>query len=752
MSSTPGTPRRLGPYELVSPLGAGGMGEVWRAVDSRLGRSVAVKVIASGLAHDDQIRARMQREARSVSALNHPNICSLFDIGHDDGSDYLVMELVEGDTLAERLLAGPLPVDRIVAVASQVVQAMEEAHSHGVTHRDLKPANIMLTSRGLVKVLDFGLATRSRTEQPDGDHTLVKSSAGMMIGTLAYMSPEQANGAQADERSDIFSIGVILYEMATGVRPFDGTPAQVAAQLLAGQARPLRSINPDLPVALERLVAKCMATDPSLRYQSAAALLADLQSVTAPPRQARASREAVPKRVAKKVKEESVAVLPFVNATGDPQLDYLSDGIAEGVLHALSKSSGLRVLARSTTFRYRNALDPAAVGRELKVRTVLTGEVSVRRGAVAVSAELLDARKGAHLWGSVYPDAEAQAVQSEIAREAAATLNVRDAVRGARAAVDDEAYRQYLRGRHSLNKGTSQSLHSAIQAFQQSIDRDPAFALGFAGLADAYLMYEAFTQVRAGGVLSKARAAAARALQLDESVAEACTSLAMVDFQEWNWTAAEAGFLRAMALNPNYQVAPHWYSMYLITRERLEEALRYAERAREIDPLSATIAVHVSATKLMTGRVAEGVHELRRLGEVETGVPMIHQWLAHGYLLAGDNELAIAEFEKEVEVSGNGPLALAALGFGLSRVGRADEARGIVNTLLQRFGGGEVQPMWIAGVYAGLRETEHAFGWLETAVQAERSATTTYITWPPWFDELKSEPRYIELLRLMGLR
>jgi TolB-like protein len=442
-------------------------------------------------------------------------------------------------------------------------------------------------------------------------------------------------------------------------------------------------------------------------------------------------------------------VLPFANRTGDPQLDYLSDGIAEGVLHLLSRVGELHVLARSTTFRYRDASDPVAVGAELKVRAVLTGEVSLRRGSVAVSAELIDVKSGAHLWGGSYPDAQAQSVEETIAREAGASLDSRAVVQARQKAVNDEAYRLYLRGRHSLNKWTSESLRSAIRSFEEAIDREPSFALGFAGLADAYVVSELQSEPLTIGSLGKARAAARRALQIDDSIEEAHTSLAVADFKGWNWEAAERGFQRAIALNPNYETAYYWYGIDLVTRGRIAEALEKMERAHEIDPFSAPIAAHRAICKALTGRVDEAIRELKALALSAPDTPLIHQWLASAYYLNHQMDLAIESAEREVASSNDGNVSLANLAFLLSRNGRADGARAILQTLLER---NDVRPFWLAGAYAGLGDVDHALQCLESGVyERDRGPETTYITWPPWFDDIKSEPRFIAILKHMGL-
>src|SRR5581483_1683532 len=695
------------------------------------------------LAGDEQIRARLQREARSVSALNHPNICALFDIGSDSGFDYLVMEFVEGETLARMLAAGAMPVESILSIGAQIIEAVQEAHILGITHRDLKPANIMVTPRGRVKVLDFGLATRA--EAHADDVTAVHSGAGMMIGTLAYMSPEQASGAPIDHRSDIFSIGVLLYEMVTGSRPFDGTPAQIGAKLLMGSAPPVQDLRPDVPPRLARLIERCMARMPEDRFPTASAVLSELKNANEPERR---RRERLPPK-SKKTRFDSIAVLPFTNTSGDESLNYLSDGIAEGVLHQLSKSSTLRVLARSTTFRYRDNPDPVAVGRELRVPAVLTGELNIRRGSVTISVELVDTKKGAHIWGRVYADAEARTIDEQIAREAAEALDAGDHFRTSRPALDSEAHKLYLRGRYAMNKSTQQALSSAIQSFRESIDRDPTFALGFAGLADAYLMFDRYSESQIRGSLSKARAAAMRALQIDDSVAEAHTSLAMTEFNQWNWDAAEREFRRAIALNPNYDTAHYWYSIYLVTRRRIPEAVESVQRAHELDPLSAPIASHLATFKVMNGDVKEGVKELERLAETDPGIPMLHQWLAYAYFADGQHERAIAEQECCVSITNRGNLALANLAFYCGRGGQIDRAKEILAELSQR---DDVPPMCRAGVDAALRDYESALTWLEKTVHDPHcSANATYATWPPWFDEVQEHPRYVAVLSHMGL-
>ena len=485
-----------------------------------------------------------------------------------------------------------------------------------------------------------------------------------------------------------------------------------------------------------------MEKAPGDRYQSAADLLIDLRGSGA-----RAAKAAKPP--AKKAKIDSIAVLPFTNRTGDAQLDYLSDGIAEGVLHQLSRVGDLRVLARSTTFRYRDAGDPVAVGAELKVRAVLTGEVSMRRGGVAVSAELIDVKNGSHLWGGSYPDAQAQSVEETIAREATASLDARAVVRTQQRTVDDEAYRLYLRGRHSLNKWTAESLRSAIRAFEQAIDREPSFALGFAGLADAHIVSELQSESVTVGSLAKARAAARRALQIDDSIAEAHTSLAVADFKEWNWDTAERGFQRAITLNPNYEAAYYWYCMYLVTRGRIGEALEKIEKAHEIDPFSAPIASQRAVCKVIGGHVQEGIRELRALTESAPETALLHQWLAFAHYRNDELDQALECAKREVEASNEGNVALANFSFYLGKAGRMDEARAHLQTLLGR---DDVRPFWLAGVYAGLGDADNTIKCLENGVFArDRGPETTYITWPPWFEDLQNEPRFTALLKHMGL-
>lgn len=771
---------RLGAYEIVSPIGAGGMGQVYLARDTRLGRSVAVKVLPEAFIADAALRARFEREAQTISSLNHPRICALHDIGQQDGVEYLVMEHIEGETLAARIARGPLELSAVIRIAEQIAEAIEDAHAHGITHRDLKPANIMITARGDVKVLDFGLAKSTLNADPGADEvTALRSSAGLIVGTLAYMSPEQLQTLPVDWRSDLFSLGAIVFEMTTGSRPFGGSSAaELIANILRSEVPAVSDLRPGVPPALDRIVHRLLYKDPAGRYQSATEFLTEWRAMSSsysssPVKTKRLGRRLVipallgltavvvgvtlaPKFSRQQQQQrqiESMAVLPFVNRSRDPGLEYLSDGLAESAIEHVSSLPGLRVMARSTSFRYRNQqFDPQKIGRELNVAAILTGEVVQRTEGLSVTAEMVNSEDGSRIWGARYGGEEQDAlfIQQRLARDLSRLLRP-DHERNARRGTDDgEVYQLYLQGRHALNKWTPESHRAALGYFDRAIQRDPSYALAYAGMAAAYVTFEPYSGAPASEWLPRARAAAMRALDLDPDLAEAHASLAMVHFNSFEWMEAEQRLRRAIRLNPNYAEAHDWYSQYLVTMGRRTEALREAERARQLDSLSPTINANVAACRLLTGDLDRGIAELKRLSEVDPDFPLAYQWLAFGYMQTRQFDLAVEALRRGVEVSGGSPLSVVNLAFGYLQAGRREEARRIAAEVIQRYEREAGEAIIIAGAYVAAGEDEKALDWLERGA-AERIGTMTYVTWPPWFDHLIPHPRYLAVLRKMGL-
>ena len=754
-------------YNILRKLGSGGMGDVYLAEDTKLRRPVALKILPTEYSSDSQRKRRFLQEAHAASILTHPHICVIYEAGEtDDGVLYIAMEYVEGTTLASRINGHPMAAAEIAGFGTQIADAIDEAHAKGIVHRDLKPANIMITSRGHVKVLDFGLAKVREEEEAGGDDvsTGVRSTPGMLVGTLPYMSPEQALGHPVDHRTDIFSLGVVLYEMATGRLPFGGSTASERITNIARTDPP--ALDRSVPAGLERVIRKCLEKDPDHRFQNAHDI--DFSRPAAP-------RSAVLKTVVAvtivaaliaigviwflsrtpRNEIESLAVLPFTNATNNPDLEYLSDGIADTLINNLSRLPKLRVMARSTTFRYRGQnSDPQKIGRDLHVNALLTGEVRPHGNALDVSAELVRADDGSQIWGEHYdaPMTDALSLQnritSDVTRVIRGRLSGQQEVISKHGTDDNAAYELYLKGRYAWNKQTRESLETAKRRFQEAIDHDPHYALAYVGLADTYLAFITTEYTAEPEALPKAKAAATRALEIDDSVAEAYASLAMTQFNYWQWSDAEKNFRRSLELNPNYATAHDWYSQYLVTRGRMADALEQIRRAQQLDPLSSLIGADAGAVEAMNGNITTAIQGLEQVVKLDPGLPLAHQWLGFAYSLAGRQNDYVAEMEKAM-ASQPSDLANANLAFALHKAGRSAAAE--AQKVIVRRNEPGIEPMSVAGAYMAIDDKDHAIEWLAKGVD-RHTGTMTYITWPPWFDDIQHDPRYEHLLQRMGLR
>jgi serine/threonine-protein kinase len=606
------------------------MGEVYRAKDPRLGRDVAIKVLPASFSQDADRLRRFEQEARAAGVLNHPNITAVYDIGTHEGAPYVVQELLEGETLRAVLAGAKLPPRKAIDYALQIAHGLAAAHEKGIVHRDLKPENLFVTKDGRIKILDFGLAKLIHTEEKSPITTLPTETAGtepgVVLGTLSYMSPEQLRGQPTDTRSDIFSFGAILYEVLSGRRAFRGASAADTMSAILKEDPPDLSVtNQNLPPGLERIVRHCLEKNPEQRFQSARDLafglesLSDIRGLVAAGRPAPAASSRRRRLLllgagvavvllalggitwvrSRGKPIHSIAVLPFVDGSRDPDAEYLSDGITESVINSLSHLSQLRVTARSTAFRYKGRdVDPQKAGRDLNVRAVVSGNVSKRGDTLVIQADLMDVGNGSQLWGNRYNRklSDILSVQEEIAKEISEKLRLR--LTGEekekltkRYTGNTEAYQFYLKGRYAWEKRTEGGLQQSIEYFQQAIEKDPSYALAYAGLADAYAVLPSYSILSPGESFPRARAAARKALEIDDGLAQAHTTLAMAlgDYDN-DWPSAEAEYKKAIALDGNYATAHHWYGLLLMAPlGRFDEALTEMRRAAELDPFSAII-------------------------------------------------------------------------------------------------------------------------------------------------------------------
>ena len=758
-------------YRILKKLGEGGMGEVYLAEDTRLGRQIALKVLPASYQYDPERRTRFLTEARAASALRSPNIAAIYDIGEHEGAMFIAMEYVDGEVLSEHISRRTMPTAEIIEITMQIADTLDEAHALGIVHRDIKSSNLMVTERGLVKMLDFGLAKVIRPESvgDEGDPTVplgAQTAVGIVMGTVSYMSPEQALGHKIDQRSDLFSLGIVVYEMLTGRLPFDGSSTtEIIDSIIHKEPIAIARFNYDVPPELERIARKCLEKDRQRRYQRAREISADLRNLrrdggTGETTNASGTGKSQPSRRSRSRKAiDSLAILPLVNASGDPDAEYLSDGITESIINTLSQLPKLRVMARSTVFRYKGGeVDPQVVGRELGVRAVLTGRVLQRGDLLIIKAEMADAGDGSHLWGEQYSRklSDIFTIEEEISREISEKLRLK--LSGAekkqlakRYTENGEAYQLYLKGRFHWNKRTEEALKKGIDYFKQAIESDPAYALAYAGLADSYNILASYSAVAPKDAFPLAKAAASRALELDSELAEGHTSLAFAKFgYDWKWTESEREFRRALKLNPGYAMAHNWFGVTVVAQGRFDEAFDQINRALELDPLSLPINTNAGWLLHLARRYDEAIEQYLRTIELDEGFGLAHRRLGQTYAQTQMYNEAVVEFQKAVKLSGEDVELLSARAHFYATLGETGKAKEVLELLEERSKNTYVPAYLVARVHLGFGDNDRVFEWLNKACD-ERYGYLAYLNVDPMFDSIRSDARFADLVRRVGL-
>jgi eukaryotic-like serine/threonine-protein kinase len=827
---------RLSHYDIIAKLGAGGMGEVWRARDTRLDREVAIKLLQQDSTADEQAKKRLIREAKAAAKLDHPNICSIYEVAEEDGRSFIVMQYVEGDTLAKVLQRKPLDLRESLDIAAQVADALGAAHSQGIIHRDIKPQNIMITPAGQVKVLDFGLAKVVRERsllESSADTESLLTEPGTVMGTIPYMSPEQVRGESLDTRTDIFSFGAALYEMVCGHAPFAAeSPAATFSSILTRDPPPLARYSREVPAELERIVAKALRKNRDERYQTIKDLLLDLKALKqeleftsklersdpstmagthstsgsgAKPSigdsvaRAGAANEDVLANSTHSVSSaeyliggikrhklgvaivvallitvgfgivyfrqptvarmpiESIAVMPFENVTHDQNIEYLSDGVTESLINSLSQLPHIRVISRSSVFSYKNQTpNLQQVAQRLNVQAVLTGRVLMQGDTLDVRVELTDAQNNAQLWGDHYTRKAADifAVQDEIARQVTDALRVR-LTGGQQEQVtkrytdNAEAYRLYLRGRYYMNEGSEEDASRAISFFDQAIALDPRYALAYAARGDTFFGMGDLS-LPMSEAIPKAKQNVTTALSIDDKLVEARTTLANIKFQyDWNFARAEEDFKQAIALNPNYAEAHHQYgAYYLALTGKPMEGSAEMKVAQQLDPVNPGINVDLSLPYFLARQYDQSIAQAQKAVKMFPSFFLPHMALGGALVEKGDFSAGIEELEKAKTMEPT-PLVIGQLGYAYAKSGRKDEARKLLTELKELAKRRYVASFWIAMIYVGLDEKDEAFAWLEKAYQ-ERSWWLVWIKMDPKVDSLRSDARFIDLMRRVG--
>ena len=801
--------RTISHYRVLEKLGGGGMGIVYKAEDVRLGRYVCLKFLSERLSKDHPAVERFQREARAASSLNHPHICTVYDVDEYEGQSFIVMEFLDGQTLKHRISGRPLEIERVPEYGHQMADGLEAAHAKAIIHRDIKPANIFLTERGQVKLLDFGLAKLMPERKGIASLTHAGStfsmttqdahltSTGVSMGTVAYMSPEQVRGEELDERTDLFSLGLVLYEMATGKQAFAGNTSGVIFEAILNRApAPAARVNPAISPQLEQIINKSLEKDRGLRYRTAADLGADLQRLKRDTDSARAFQvilDTASEQPAKRPwihfvwagalalalllfalnigglrdralhgsaqgRIESIAVLPFANVSNDPKTEYLSDGLTESLINSLSQLPNLSVMSRNTVFRYKGQpTDPQKLGHDMGVRAILTGRLIQTGDELMISVSLEDVRESRQIWGEQYNRklSNLVSVQQEIAADIYGRLRPKLAgeerkLLAKRPTENVEAYQLYLQGLFYWNKWTEADFKKAADYFRQAVQKDSRYALSYAGLADTYSLLGDAGYLPPSEAWPKAQAAAMQALEIDDTLGEAHTSLALVkEHFEWDWTGAEAEFRRAIDLNPNSATAHLWYGDYLANMGRQDEGLRETKKAQELDPLSLITNTTLGWQLYLAHRSDQAIEQLRKVLDIDAKFTPARRRLEEVYAQTGKLKEAVEERERLIALSGSPELA-ASIAEDFAKFGYKGVQQSWLDGLTEISKHGYVSSYSIAEGYMRLGQKDKAVEWLEKAYEEHDSGLVS-IAVEPMFDSVRSDPHFKDIVRRMKL-
>lgn len=779
-SRTSMTGKTVGPYKIFDALGKGGMGEVYLGEDTRLGRKVALKFISSDFVGDQRARRQLIKEAQAVAMLDHPNICAVYGIEEHDGHSFIVMQYVEGETLASLIRSGKLESNLVLSLAQQIVSALVEAHSHGIIHRDIKPGNIMVTASGQVKVLDFGLAKFLWPERTPGDRDpqSLASSTELIAGTIAYMSPEQLRAEKLDGRSDIFSFGILLYELVCGNNPFScDSDAETISAILTSRPRPLSRLSDGIPHEVGRIAGRCLEKAREQRYQSAVELLPALNKIARArtrwyhqSRLRRASAMSLALIVVfafllfftrgRTEKLSTLAVIPVSNESSDATVDYLGDGLTESLIGRLSRDSGLRVKPLTIVSEYQGQkIDPQQLGRNLKVDAVVICRVTREGERLLLRARLIRTADGNELWQGDYDFSLAGLpfLERDISQGIVSGLHIQSTQdsgathAASRWSPDPEALRNYLYGRSFMQKRDSENIKRAITYLEKAVELDPAYARAHAALAECYISLPspAYGNLKTQDVMYLARSEAVKALEIDEASPEAHTALGVFKLRyEWKWLEAEQEFKRAIELDPDYATAHYWNSQLLTITGKINEALAESEKARELDPTSRINDMNVGRALYFSRQYELAIAHLRGMLERNPNDVRALYVLGYVYQQTGKFDKALEIFEKSY--AADKTLWAAPLGYTYGRMGRREDALRVLGELAVLSREKNVHPHERALIYIGLNDLDNAFKWLEESYR-ERFASIPYLMTEPIYDNLRSDSRYQDLARRLEL-